>query len=236
MFTRAGFGQYRANEWHVESLPRAYSPGKRLIIWCHEHTAGGLAWSAVRDYQGQSAIADAGLPAASADLGGPTNWGNDAAVAAIDQLWALMQARWGVPADKVLLMAGSMGNLAAFNYLRANPAKVAAIASLLPAVDLAYFHDSNPEGNADPAEIEAAYGGLAAYQAALPTHSPFIHRAAGVPIRIWSSSTDPLIPPATVNTFATAVGASKADLGAVGHSFGPNLDRSTVAAWLAQYA
>lgn len=241
MFTRAGFGQYRANEWHVESLPHAYRPGRRLVIWCHEHGAGGLTFNAVRDYQGQSALAEYGLPAASADLGGPSHWGNDAAVAAIDDLWLLMRNKWAVAADKVLLLAGSMGNLVAFNYLRANPGKVAAVASLLPAVDLAYFHDVNPEANADPAEIEAAYGGLAAYQAALPTHSPAVHKASGapaksVPIRIWSSTNDPLIPNATAAQFAADVGASTASLGAVGHSFGTELDRRDLARWLAQYA
>lgn len=235
MFTRAGFGQYRANEWHVESIPRRYSPGKRLVVWCHEHGAAGLTWNAVRDFQCQSAIADVGLPAASADLGGSTNWGNDAAVQAIDQLWTIMQQRWGVAADKLLLLAGSMGNFAAFNYLRANPTKVAAIASLLPAVDLAYFHDSNPEGNADPAEIEAAYGGLAAYQAALPTHSPKVHKASGAPARLWYSTSDPLALPATALQFASDIGAETVSLGATGHSFA-GVDRASVAAYLAAHA
>jgi hypothetical protein len=237
VFTRAEFGTYRANEWHCESLPRIYTPGKRLVVWCHEHGASGLTWNAVRDAQGQSAIADAGLPAASADLAGPTSWGNDASVAAIDQLWTLMQTRWGVPADKLLLFAGSMGNLTAFNYLRANPTKVAAIASILPAVDLGFIHDSNPEANADPAEIEAAYGGLAAYTAALPTHSPKLHKAGGVPIRIWYSTDDPIALPATALQFASDVGASTVSLGAVGHTFGgAGFDRSTIANWLRQYA
>lgn len=237
MFTRAGFGQYRANEWHVESLPRIYVPGKRLVVWCHEHGASGLTWNGVRDAQCQSAIADAGLPAASADLGGPATWGNDASTSAIDDLWNLMKTKWGVPADKIVLLAGSMGNLTAFNYLRANPTKVAAVASMLPAVDLAYFHDSNPEGNTDPAEIEAAYGGLATYQSALPTHSPKVHKAAGCPIHIWYSSNDTLALPATAEQFASDVGAGMTSFGAVGHTFGGvGFDRSTVANWLKQYA
>lgn len=235
MFTRSEKGTYRAGEWHVESLPRGYTAGKRLVVWCHEHTAAGLTWPALRDVQCQSAIADAGLPAASADLGGPTTWGNDASVAAIDQLWSLMQARWGVPSDKLLLLAGSMGNLTAFNYLRANPTKVAAIAGILPVVDLAFIHDANPEANADPAEVEAAYGGLAAYQAALPTHSPVIHKASGSPSAIWYSTSDPIALPATALQFAADVGATATSLGAVGHSFN-GLDRTAVAGWLAQHA
>lgn len=235
MFTRAEFGTYRAGEWHVESMPRVRRPGARLVIWCHEHTASALTWSAARDIQCQSAIADAGLPAASADLGGPTTWGNDASVAAIDQLWTLMQTRWGVPSDKVLLLTGSMGTLTAFNYLRANPTKVAAIASILPVVDLAFIHDSNPEANADPAEVEAAYGGLTAYQAAVATHSPAVHKAKSCPIRLWYSSTDPIALPATVEQFAKDVGAERTSMGAVGHTFN-GLVRGDVAAWLKQYA
>ena len=114
-------------------------------------------------------------------------------------------------------------------------ASVAAIALITPVVDVDDIHDNNRNGYA--AEIEARYGGLAAFDAALPTHNPvaFAGQLAGIPIKVWISSNDPVVIPATVDAFAAGSGAAVASLGAVGHTAGA-LDGADVASFLLPHA
>jgi hypothetical protein len=145
-------------------------------------------------------------------------WANDFAIAEIDALVARAAADPNIDASKVLLHGGSQGSLHALAWGMRNAARVAAIACPLPIPSLAAMHDS-PGAPSYAAEIEAAYGNLAGYQAAVASHDPDQNRAAfTMPIGFWYSNNDPTAPPAPALAFAAAVGASVTDMGAIGHS------------------
>jgi pimeloyl-ACP methyl ester carboxylesterase len=221
MLTRYEQDAVATGETSILHLPWNHSKpwSKRGVIWCHENTATSMSWLFEPQFQQQRLVDQLGCPAISLDMGGPTNWGNTTARTRIGQAFTYLQSQAGVPSDKVILYAGSMGNIAAFNWAIENPTKVAAIVSVLSVIDLDYVHDNNVGGAA--AAIEAAYGGAAAYEAALPTSNP-VARAAqmpAVPIQMWYGGSDPYILQATANSFATTVGAERHMFGAAeGHN------------------
>ncbi len=89
---------------------------------------------------------------------------------------------------------------------------------MIPTLDLAYVHDNDIGSSA--AGIETAYGGLAAYQAALPTHNPAQYAATlnTVPQHIVYSTDDTFTIEATTLAYAATVGAVLQSQGAVGHT------------------
>jgi hypothetical protein len=113
-----------------------------------------------------------------------------------------------------------MGNLSAMAYARANPTQVAAIAGVIPALDLNDIHANNRGGAA--AGVNTAYGGAYVQATHGPTHNPVTYAAtlpASLPIAIWTASDDPLCVPATTTTFMTArPGTGNNSVGALGHS------------------
>jgi pimeloyl-ACP methyl ester carboxylesterase len=135
--------------------------------------------------------------------------------------------------DKVLLLGQSQGSLNALAWAMRNPELVAGVACILPIPSLAAMHDS-PGAPSYAASIEAAYGGLAGYTAAVGDHDPDQNREllAGVPIKFWYSNNDPTSPPAPALAFAAATGVEAVDMGALGHLPGAQY-APDVAAWLA---
>lgn len=216
-------GAYMAGEGSCVLYDRAHrlDGSKRgcLYFWGR----GNQAWQALsRVYWNgiQRDFAEEGMPVASGDLGSMTHWGSPTAVARTESLRAWAATRGLFSPNKVVLFGVSMGALAALNYARAYPTKVAAIVLVTPVVSLSYYHDTH-NGGSEAAQIETAYGGLAAYQAALPTSDPTAYIASlGIPIKVWYSTSDPDIPVSLVQSFATAANAETASLGAVDHSAG----------------
>jgi pimeloyl-ACP methyl ester carboxylesterase len=236
MIVRKGTGVYRAVESHWEILPRRYRPGDTLVVWCHEHGAGGGVYYLGGDFQACRSICDQALPQASADLGGSADWGKS--IDAIDDLWERMVSVYGVADDGLLLWAGSMGGLLAANYARANPTKVKGLALAIPANDLAYHHSGEDAATGKfAAEVEAAYGGLAAYEAALANFSPTLHNLGDYSgeVLLFASEDDPQAPTAGVYEYASALNAEVVSLGSVGHSF-QGLDGNRLARWLRAHA
>jgi alpha-beta hydrolase superfamily lysophospholipase len=137
------------------------------------------------------------------------SWGNDDAIDSVDKSLGWLGAVDGQRCrdDKVFLAGASMGTLTTLNWARQHLDKVAAVALCVPAVSLADLHDRNVQGW--KTEIETAYGGAAAYTAAVPTHDPLTYASelVGLPIKLWYSPDDPVIAPAKVEAFAAAVGA-----------------------------
>jgi hypothetical protein len=83
--------------------------------------------------------------------------------------------------------------------------------------------DTNNRGGFS-ASIQAAWGG------AVPDAScPAKNTASftGFPIKVWYTSDDPVCIPSVVTTFASAVGATTVNLGAVGHT-GTTIDPTQV--------
>lgn len=237
MYLRCATGEYAAGAKHAEVIPRKFSPGSRLVIWCHEHGASGWTWPNVADAQARLSIGSV-MPAASGDIGGPSAWGNPASRTGIDQLWTFMVNKYGVKSDKVLLIGGSMGGLTVLNYMHHNPTKVQAAIALIPAINLQLHHD-DPDTLGWEAEVDAAYGGHAGYLAARPEHSPYeyMNAPAGVPLSIWYSDNDTTTPFQYAIDYGEEVGAELHSLGSVGHGFGPaSFDRGVLAQWLLERA
>lgn len=84
----------------------------------------------------------------------------------------------------------------------------------LPANDVQDMHDNRAAGLATvgltPTDIETAYGGQTAYNAAMPSQNPATNMAAlaGIPARVLYSGNDPIVDVSTVNAMATAIGSS----------------------------
>lgn len=178
----------------------------RAAVWAHYR--GGLptdVWLGDTYRVHGQALNALGLPLISGAFGGPTHWGTDTAQARVDEAVGILgSAEFAAKTDKVVLLGISMGALLALNWARANPAKVACLALMYPVTDLAYMHDTAALGFT--AEIEAAYGGAAGYQAALATHNPQANAAAyeGMPIKMWYSDADASVGD-TPAAFAAAV-------------------------------
>lgn len=181
-----------------------------------------------------------GHPVAASDQVSPTSWGVDAAQAEVTQLLIMLNQKFGTNPNRVLLLGDSMGTVLALNWARANPTKVAAIALLLPIPDLAYAH-SDPQGNVLSTAINTAYGSLAAYQAAEPTHNPSRFPAAykDMHIRFFSCSDDPVGSAQEVNDFVAEVQAqggsgsiAHQSMGAHGHTIDVSFDTNLVTDFL----
>jgi pimeloyl-ACP methyl ester carboxylesterase len=180
-------------------------------------------------------VTDSEIPVASGDYGSTDHWGNDTSITRVGELWTYAQAR-GFTSDQVYLLTVSMGTLAALNWARQNPTKVAAVVAITPAIDLQDIHDVSRPDLATG--INTAYGNEAGYLAALPTHSPAEYAAelnGDFPIRAYYSTDDSSVTPSTVTDFCTAAGGEAISLGAVGHSAG-SLDGDDVASFFAANA
>lgn len=146
-------------------------------------------------------------------------WGNDASLAFMDSGKTYLQGELGAKAGGVYLIGGSGGAITVCNWARAHLSSVKAIALNIGPPNIEIMRSTNRGGY--QAEIEAAYGGNAAWQAARPTHNPveFASVFNGViPIKMWYSTDDPTVLPAEVQAFATAAGAELVSMGAIGHS------------------
>ena len=174
--------------------------------WVAKHPA---AWVA----------AGQGYPVLSRDFSGD-HWGNDTAIARMDQAAAYMTGTFGAKVGKLVLVAHSMGGCHLLNWATRNPSQVAAVILSCPVLDLKNMHDANVSGYA--ASIETAYGGLAGYQAAATAHNPmdFAGTLAALPIRVYYSTNDPVCTPAQVSSFAGAAGSlcSSYSMSASGHT------------------
>lgn len=223
IWSSRGSPSYRAAEGHLLFAGRLQdTPNDIPVVFCHGFALTiPLMYEEIRDsdyMQTWQAIAGgAKIPVLASDQGGPSTWGIDDVVApsgAIDDLldWAHNPASsppFRTSNTKVALLGESMGCLNALGWAWRNPGKVAAIVLRAPVVALDAFHDRNSAlfGSI----IETAYGGLAAYNAALPTHDPMqnldLIRTFGHKIQLWAGTNDELIPPSEVQAFAELVGA-----------------------------
>jgi pimeloyl-ACP methyl ester carboxylesterase len=213
------------------------------VIYCH-HAGNGYAGTAhlpaaLAQTDTDVSIAEIcrdlaakGHPVIASDQAGVNSWSNNTAVTAVDGALTLIGTRTGCRTDRVLLLADSMGTLLALNWARANASKVAAMALLLPAPDMQYVHDNASAPL--PANMEAAYGGLAALTAAYPTKNAALFPSSytSMEIQMWASTDDPICTPVMVNAFAAATGIPVISMGAVGHTIPSTFDRRAVVDYL----
>lgn len=219
-----------AGEEHVIVLPRGYRPGvdppRRLVLVCHGANQRAVtAVSGVDEMRPLARhMADAGLIGLAIDCNAPPaasglqNWGNAASVTRTQAAVDFAVASLGARADGILALTTSMGAFTLLNWARTRLGLLRGAALLIPGLDLQDIRDNNRSGA--QGFIDTAYGGSGALAAAYPTRSPLVYRAelAGAPLRLWTSSDDPVCQPAASATFAAATGAPIVSLGAVGHS------------------
>lgn len=184
--------------------------GTRVVLGFHGFTGGYRDPANFETPEGYlSMAASEGRLCCTADWGGDT-WGNDATVGSgglVDQALALCGAMGAKVDGGIWLYAGSMGAATATNWATRNKSKVAAMALIQPAVNLVKIHDVVAGG---AASIEAAYGGLAGWNAAKATHDPmqFASGMTGVPTKVWYSTGDATIDPVDPPAYASLAGAA----------------------------
>lgn len=200
-------------------------PNPALLLMFDLFFAGDIGWATARG----------GYPTYAGDLQN-NSWGNDGAILSLRQGLDWFRETYGLDARDVYLVGGSMGFLACSNFAHwvnggfeidfggivpPPDVEVKALAGIIPAVNLDAIHDANRSGYA--AEIEGAYGGLAAYDAALPTHDPALYAASfaahNVPTALWYSTNDTSVLPSEVLAYASAAGAETHSMGTIGHSY-----------------
>lgn len=232
---RVGYGAGRETEqvtvWHGNHI------GGVPLILCHGFAADATQWydaALGTNFVARNSAA-AGVTCVGADLDGLSPWGRDGFIDSIDDAIAWAASNYGTRTDKIGIYGVSMGGLA-LNWIAANPNKLAAAALTLPVCQLDAIRDRNPGPGIGPA-IDAAYGGIGPYEAALlttPSHDPMRNSALLAPvadrIRLWYSSNDTTVLPAEVTAFAAATGITAVDVGAVGHSLA--WDQQQVLDWL----
>lgn len=171
-------------------------------------------------------------------------WANDALLTAIEQARVWANTNLPVLTDQVLMYGNSAGFAAAAAYAADHPAVVRALAGTFPVVDIQDIRDNNRQGLA--ASIDTAAGntpGIAPGDAWYAARNPNRRQAnlTGIPQKLWTSSDDPTALPAPAAAYATAVGASVEDMGALNHAYsgstalGP-VPINDVATWLTSHA
>ncbi len=208
-----------------------YWPGEADIIWgttltdlrtqprgiVFAHGSGDLADSASHagreffDWLARRATVHVG------DLGGQT-WGSDAVVDRIDAAVNLLVNSYGA-SEPVALVGVSMGGCSVLNYALRHPERVACVALLIPLTNLSNAR-ANPWLTGRWPEMDALYPNGATGD--WDGHNPIEFAdelPEDLPIKIWYSSDDGLVPPATVEAFVTARPQTESRLvGAYSHS------------------
>lgn len=240
MFTTYEAGSIAAGETSVIALDRLWkSTNETPVIYCHHAT--GASTTIIDNLTETNAsirrmvegLTSRGLPVISNDQSGPSNWSTDLALTRVTGALTRIGAITGARTDRVLLLGDSMGATVALNWARANPTLVRAIALVIPVVNLEHAHDET----ALAAGIEAAYGGLAGYQAALPNKNPALFHSSyvNIPIKFWYSEDDPAAVASEVTDFATATSHEAISMGSTGHTIPSSFDVDPVVDFLHSY-
>lgn len=218
-------------EWRPDS---AYGS-----ICVHGHNGNAAQWflqayPTLQPYLADKfrALAAPGRPVISIDAAGFAAFGNDAEIARITDGLAFLSSHYGVRSDKYHLVGFSMGGLGVLNWAARNPTKVLDLTLFMPGVDLAVLY---AEGFGT--EIDAAYGGHAAYLAALATHSPVneVNDLKNFPMKCWRADNDTVAVTSSIDGFmAQMLNADPTvSLGTVGHD-PSTIDPDEVMFWTLQ--
>jgi dienelactone hydrolase len=233
-------GLYAPSEACSLLTPKERRMGARPVLYAHAYNTDGGSVDTGASYW-DFVPERLGATLAAGDFAGPATFGVDAATDAMEACRVAVsggggRVGGGIANDKAVIYGGSMGTTAAMNYARRFPARVACVVAVLPVMDVEDVRANNRSNLAAP--IEAAYGGLAGWNAARPTHNPieFAASLAGVPMLLCYSTNDPIALAGFVASFAAAVGPSCTTLsmGAAGHTFF-GLDLAAVAAFITPY-
>lgn len=235
-----GSGRYAPGEKDVFVANLAgWAGGVRGVIYCHGANGDAAScrdYAAIGELHLVNALA-AVFPVLSVDAGGPTAFGNDTAIARVDDAVTYLQGTRGAKSGTVLLVGASMGGFTVLNYTRAHPSKVGAVVAVNPGIDLNDIVVNNRAGLASA--VDAAYGTyVEATQGA--THNPATYAATmTVPTRIFYASDDTVVIPSTVTAYAAAAqNVTAVSVGALGHTQAAidAAPRDQILSFLVQYA
>lgn len=149
-----------------------------------------------------TAIANRDIIVAAVDGGGTATFGNDTAIARISDAVTWMRGLGVV--GKILASGYSMGGSDAMNWGARNLNDYAGFLGFSPAVDLDYGFANN-----FTAELNAAYGGnFAANHAGHDPLDDLVEELSTEPWHAYYATDDTVLPPASTEAIATAVGGT----------------------------
>lgn len=211
-----GNGRAVAGQDDFMVMPPEGPRGRRAVVVCHGQLQATLAWL-TPGTPGQFGIVQALAKAGFVVLGGYYDgpmWGNATAVADLEafRTWA---GALGCKNDRLLLVGASMGHYDAAMYAAAHPDRVAAIASIIPGIDIDDIRDNNKANARD--YVNTAWGtpaGSTSATNALPAAAKLLDSAkvtavasSGAPIRLYYSTADTVILPSSVPAYRDAINA-----------------------------
>lgn len=206
----------------------------QAALWCHGDGGDADPTSATMLSFFQGIAKDYTLM--SADLYATATFGNDASMDAVTDALDYLVADWAA-VEPVVLIGASMGAATALNYAKRFPARVKAVACIIPATDIDYMHTN--AAAPVPADIDASYPPTGWSQATHGAdHNPITFAAtldADLPIKLWYAPDDAFIPTSLPLAFQAARPQTELELlPAGGHTDASILNSLTsMRAWLA---
>lgn len=221
---RLSYGANRARSGDTDlTFGPQNNPGDlRGVVLCHAYTHRASTFVAPNNGRPQAwALINAigeHLPGIVSDQAGDS-WANDTGLTSIDGCVTFLQSSSNpnkAASGKVLLVGVSMGFQVACAWARTHLSQVAAIAGILPAVDIDEAYDRDA---ATKTAVDTAYGTAEAWAAVAATRDPFQFASTlDVPIKLWYGAADTQALPERIQAFAAAAPQAEAvNAGNIGH-------------------
>lgn len=223
--TSSGSSAYTSGDTHifVATHDQYVNPTKRPVIYCPGYNANAIRLLDYATEGSNDLLRQVGMcaPTLAIDAGGLSTWGNDTAIAAIDDAVTWFEAEKGVEGPYILV-ATSMGFLDLMAWARQNLSNVLCAVAGQGAPNLG-IAVTNPidmgDGTTSATRVNAAYGGTYSAVTHGPTHDPMLYGdELTFPILYFSASDDTFVPPSLATDFAAvAPDVNIIDIGAYGH-------------------
>jgi hypothetical protein len=216
--------RYVASEWDCTFVTTASLGSTRpWLVWCHGNNATTLA-DYTNYYEGVFRLMAQRFNVVIADLGGST-FGNDTGIQRVGELLDHYSI------SSAYFLGASMGASVAINYAVRFPARVDAIACVIPALQ---FNDVDPSHPAYD-ELNLAYPPAYDEETHGPDYNPVQiadQLPADMPVALWTSSNDTTTPPSTADEFVAARPQTERTVfGAYGHG-GITVAAPLISDWL----
>lgn len=160
---RYGTGGYAPGERWTVATPVNRPAGCPLVVVAHGAGGTGHSYATADSMRGLEVLAASGCVVIAGDLGSTDvpidGWGNDNAVAGVDEVIEWAAAEWSCDTSTVALIGDSAGGATVLRWAWLNPTRAAAVVLRVGVPDIGAVYRS---GNAFLIGlIDAAYGGTA---------------------------------------------------------------------------
>lgn len=213
-----GTGGYAEGERHMVVTAPGYQGGGPLVIVAAGALSNGWSYAAPAYHTDLSLLASTGAVVIAGDWGGINTWFNDTFLTRIDEGIAWAASEWGADTSRVSWIADSMNGGGCLNWCWRHTDRLGAMALRIPCVAADLFYQRDGAGLASA--MDAAYS-PSNWPASKADRDPLTNAALIRPFagrcRIWYSTSDTLILPSDIQTFAAATGIETTSLGANGH-------------------